>query len=104
QFGNVEGMRRLSACFPDDNSNAGVNGDAATQIGQAEVDDSVASVGGAEDGKERLVLVDGQQLAVAKRPVVRGKIKTEKPDFTKKRNSHTSIISFMGLERFRKAK
>ena len=48
-----------------------VHGDATAQVRQSERCLSVASVGSADEIEERVILRDGQQLSLAKRPPLR---------------------------------
>jgi hypothetical protein len=61
-----------------------VNGNPAPQIGQTKGGPSIATVDGAEQRKERVVLRDRQQLPIAKGPTPWGKVAREHPDFTYK--------------------
>jgi hypothetical protein len=58
-----------------------VNRHAAAQIGKRKVRDAVAAERGAEQAEERDVLIDGEQLPVAKRPADRRKIEANERDF-----------------------
>jgi hypothetical protein len=56
-----------------------MDGDAAAKVGQGESRLTIASVGGANQVKERVVLRDGNQRPIAERPACRRKIATEHP-------------------------
>ena len=73
-FGDVKGMRGLAASLSQDNAVTRVHWHAALQVGEREVHSSVAAVGGAENGKQCLVLVDGQKLSIAESPAFRWEI------------------------------
>src|SRR2546421_10889395 len=81
-------VRLLAAFFAKRMALTHVNWHPRPEIGQAEVHPTVASIGGAEEGKERLVLVDRQELPVAKRPAFRREGKTHDSYFGKERFSH----------------
>jgi hypothetical protein len=51
-----------------------MNGSATLQVGQCKSNPSIAAVGRAQNGKQCLILVDGQKLPVAERPTLRRKI------------------------------
>src|ERR1035438_5964800 len=57
------------------------HGDARLQVRQVEVGLPVPSIRGAEQGKERLVLVDRQELAIGLRPARGCERKRKNPDF-----------------------
>src|SRR4051812_3575896 len=69
-----------------------VKGDAPLQVRQREVDAPVAAVGRPEQTKERLVLVDREQLAVAQGPALRGKPETHDSDFRQEWFSHRFLL------------
>jgi len=71
---------------------AGVNRNPPTQIGQSEGGPSVATVNGAEQTEECIVLGHGQQLAIAERPASRCEIAREHPDFTNKWFRHIALL------------
>src|SRR3954447_12431989 len=54
--------------------------DAAAQIGEAEGALSVATIGGADQLKQHIVLRDRQQRPVAEAPAVRREVAAEHPD------------------------
>src|SRR5579864_5298450 len=60
KFGNVQRVRQLATHLPQDNPVTDVHGRASLQVGQAEIHSSVATISGTQDGKQSLVLVDGQ--------------------------------------------
>ena len=51
-----------------------MNRRSATQIRQGKVDTPITAVLGTQEGKQGLVLIDGQQLSVAQRPALGGKV------------------------------
>ena len=81
QFRNVECVRGFAAALAQGKAVAHVGGHAALEIGQGEVDASVTAVSGAQQRKQGLVLVDGQQLAIAERPALGRKIEAHDLDF-----------------------
>ena len=83
-LGNIERVRRFPAEFAQGNAVAYMHGTAALQIGQAEVYSSISAVGGAQDGKQCLVLIDGQKLSITKSPTFGGEIPTDDFDFSQK--------------------
>jgi hypothetical protein len=58
-------MRHFAAVLAQIKAGAQVNGNAALQIGERKGGAPVSAVGRAEQRKERLVLIDRQELAVA---------------------------------------
>ena len=76
-------MRCLSTALTLGKAVADVEWHAPLEIRQREVDPPVATVSGAQQRKERLVLIDGQQLSVAQRPAFRRKAEGEYPDLAK---------------------
>ena len=83
-FRDVQGMRAFAAELAQGDAIAHVHGRAALQVRQSEVHSAVAAVGGAQNRKQRLVLVDGLQLSVAERPSLGRKIPTDDFDFGQK--------------------
>ena len=83
-----EGVRRLAASFAEGVCGTHVNRRAGLQVWQREVDSTIATERRPEQGKQRLILVDGQQLPVAQSPSFRRKTETHNPDFGQKRFSH----------------
>ena len=72
----------LRALFrPQGETAAFVQRAAAPEVRQREGRPAVATIGCAEKRKQRLVLNDGQDLAVALRPSARRKVETELPNF-----------------------
>jgi hypothetical protein len=76
---------------------AEVNRRATPQVGQSEVDAPVAAEGRAEEGEKRLILVDGEELAVTLRPALWGKVEAEDSYLSKERFCHVSLLSRMCL-------
>src|SRR6266571_6519721 len=60
----------------------------ALQIRQREIDAAITAISSAQQRKQRLVLVDGQQLAVTQSPALRRKVKTKDLDFGQEWFSH----------------
>jgi hypothetical protein len=58
-----------------------VKRDFRLEIGKGEGLDAVAAVGCPQQGEQRLVLVDGQELSVAKRPAFGREVEREDADF-----------------------
>src|SRR5436190_22462783 len=87
-FRNQKRVRLLAPSFSENKTRSHVNRHATYQVREAKVHAAVAAIGGAEEGEERLVLVDRQQLPVAERPPLRREAKTHDSDFGKKRFSH----------------
>src|SRR3954470_23089134 len=79
-LGNREGMRLLPSPLTERVSAAHVNGSSRTQVGQTEVDAAIASIRRAQQGKERLILIDGKQLPIAERPTLGRETETHDPD------------------------
>ena len=65
-----------------------MHGHPSLQVGQLEVLHPVAAVGGAQQREQRLVLVDGQDLAIAESPAMRRELEGHQSDFAKIRVSH----------------
>ena len=58
------------------------NRKSALQVGQCEVGDAVAAIGGTQQREECVVLADGNQPAVAQCPVLGGIVARKKTDFS----------------------
>jgi hypothetical protein len=58
-----------------------VNGGTGLQVGQPEIYAAISAVCGTQEGKECLILIDGQQLSVTKSPSLRREIETDDFDF-----------------------
>ncbi|MNN56494.1 hypothetical protein D3C81_1714310 [compost metagenome] len=71
---------------------------AALQVGQAEVDGAVAAVGGAQQCKQRLVLVDSDDLTVAQGPAA-GRVVEGKRQNSAHVNVHKVLILLIGCRR-----
>jgi hypothetical protein len=93
QFGNRERVRLLAASLAESVTTTYMDRRARAQVGQREVHASIAAVGRAEQTKERLILIDGQQLPVALRPAFRRKDKGHDSDFTEKRFGHAFLLT-----------
>src|SRR5258708_21437883 len=85
-------MRLLAALFAEGMSVAYADGNLPLKIGESEIDAPVTAKSGAQQTKERLVLIDGQQLAVAHRPTLRRKIETHDSDFREKWFCHGVLL------------
>src|SRR5258708_15049702 len=85
-------MRLLAALFAEGMSVAYADGNLPLKIGESEIDAPVTAKSGAQQTKERLVLIDGQQLAVAHRPTFRRKIETHDSDFREKWFCHDFLL------------
>jgi hypothetical protein len=64
----------------------------SAQIRQSKIHPPVAAVSGAEKREERLVLVDGQELSVAKRPTFWREHEAHDSDFGKEWFSHVDEV------------
>ena len=84
-------MCRLPARLPQDNVITRVHRQTALKIRQAKSDPAIATIGGAQNGEKRLVLVDGEQLAVALLPALRCKTERENANFAKKGGGHKFV-------------
>jgi hypothetical protein len=85
ELGDVEGVGGFAAPFAQDKSIPGMEWNPALQVRQSEGSHSITAVGGAENGKERLILVDRQQLAIAEGPALRREIPADEFDFSQER-------------------
>ena len=65
----------------------------AAEIGQGERRLAIAAIHGAEQGEERLVLVDGEELTVALRPPLGGEIETHDAQFRHKGRTHSTSFN-----------
>src|SRR4051812_18369742 len=81
-------MCLLATPFAERVAAADVNGRPCPQVRKREVDSAIAAESRAQQREERLVLVDGQELAVAQGPSLRGKHEAHDPDFRQKRFCH----------------
>jgi hypothetical protein len=52
------------------------------QVGKSKIGLAVAAISGSEQRKQRLILVDGQELSIALSPTFRREIETEEPDLS----------------------
>jgi hypothetical protein len=77
-------MRGLAAALAQGDAVADMHWHASLKIGQAKRGAAVAAVGGAENGKQRLVLIDRQQLPIAESPAFGRKIPTDDFYFAQK--------------------
>jgi len=82
--------------FAEGNTLAGVNGDAAAEIGQGKVGDAIAAIDGTEDGKQGLVLGDAEQLAITQRIPTWGKVASKNEDGPEKGFCIHGIVDFTG--------
>jgi len=74
---------RGSAALSQRNAIAYVYRHTALKIGKAKGLAAVAAVGGAQDGKQSLVLINRQQLPIAESPAFGRKVPTDDLDFAK---------------------
>src|SRR5690348_16609095 len=77
-------MGGLAALLTQYDAAANVHRHAALQVREGEVYSSVAAIGGAENGKQRLVLIDRQQLPITESPAFGRKIPTDDFYFAQK--------------------
>ena len=77
-----EGHGFRAATLPLDKPGSHVDGNAALKSGKGKGRLSVTAIGGADQGEQSLVVSDGHQRAIAKRPACRGKVASEHPNFT----------------------
>jgi hypothetical protein len=70
-----------------------VHGDFAAEVGEREGGLPVTAVHRAEQGEESLVLVDGEELAVAKGPALGGIVPGDNLYLTQKGFGHGSLLS-----------
>src|SRR5687768_7371655 len=91
QFGDGKGVRLLAGSFAERVAAADVDRRSAPKIGQREVHPSVATEGRAEERKERLVLIDWEELSIAERPAFGREHEAHDADFGEKGFSHTEI-------------
>src|ERR1700686_769571 len=78
----------LAAALPEDMAVAHVHRGTSLQVGQAEIDPPVTAIGCPEQQEQRLVLVYGKKLPVAKRHALGREIERHYPDFGKIRFRH----------------
>src|SRR6476646_943098 len=83
-FRNIERMRGFAAALPQNNAVTHMHGHAALEIGKREGSAPVSAVGGAQDRKQSLVLVDRQQLPIAEGPAFGWKIPADDFYFAQK--------------------
>src|SRR5438477_257729 len=91
-------MRFLAAPFSQHESIVKMDRYSASQVRQPEINATVTAISRPKQRKERLVLVDRQQLSIAERPAFRWKDKTHDADFGKKWFSHGSLIKIGSFE------
>ena len=80
-FGTAERVRLLSADFAQRVSAAHMEGHSSLKIRQGESGLPVPAVSRSEQGKQRLILIDRQQLPVAQRPALGGKVEAHDANF-----------------------
>src|SRR5258706_9012770 len=101
-FALRQSVELLAAGLAEGETASHVNRHAAPQIGQRERRLSVAAERRAEKGEKRLVLIDRQELPVAKSPTLGRKVPTDDLDLTHKWCSHRDTsFSFSLSKRFR---
>src|SRR5687767_4420034 len=89
QLANGHGVSLLSPTFPQGMPAADMNRRPTAKVGECEVHPSVASKGSPQEREQSLVLVDGQELTIAKRPPLWSKHKAHDSNLRQKRLSHT---------------
>src|SRR2546426_12842370 len=99
KLANRKRVRLLAALFSKRVTLADVNWGLSLQVWQPEIGLSVAAISCAEQTEERLVLVDGQQLTVAKGPTPRRITETEDSDFREKWFCHNSLLTWLNCKR-----
>src|SRR6266576_348847 len=90
QFRKGQRMRLLTGLFAQRVGVAGVNRRSTLQVRQRKSGLAIPAISRAEQGKERLVLVDRQQLSIAQRPAFRRELETHDSDFAQEGFSHKS--------------
>jgi hypothetical protein len=75
-------VKLLSSDISLEETAALMNRNAAAKVRQRKINATIASVSRTQQRKERLVLIDRQELAVAESPTLRRKIKTNNLDFS----------------------
>jgi len=79
QFGLRQRVGYFASCLSESKSSSLVKGYTAAQVGQRKGCLAVAAISGAKQREKRLVLINGQKLAIAHGPVSR--IETKAKDF-----------------------
>ncbi len=85
---DVQGDGRGTRLLAQGMARALVHRTPASEIRKSEIRLSVAAIGRAQQRKQRLILVDGQELPVAESPAFRREVERKQPDFRQKRLSH----------------
>jgi hypothetical protein len=80
QLGDRQGVRLLAAALSQRVTAADVDRRPAPQVGEREVDPPVPAERRAQEREERLVLIDGQELAVAEGPSLGREDEAHDPD------------------------
>jgi hypothetical protein len=89
----------LLATFPTQSVTvADVNRHVALKIGQREIHPPVTAERRPKQAEKRLILVDGQELPVAKRPAFGRKAETEDSDFREKWFCHDFLLHRLSLQ------
>ena len=88
QFVHREGVGLCPATLAQGMTASHVNRDAPTKIWQRKIHTSIPTKSGAKEGEKCLVLVDGQELPVAKRPSFGSKYKRDDTNLGKERFCH----------------
>src|SRR5689334_3786009 len=91
QFGNGQGVGCLAGAKAEREKAVKMDGDPGAKIGQRKIDAAVAAVIGAEQSKQRLVLVYREQLTVAKGPSLGREGETYHPDFSDEGFCHNRL-------------
>jgi hypothetical protein len=79
-FWGYQSVILLAAGLTDNIPISHVNRCFSLQVWQGKVGGSIAAISGAQQAEKRLVLVDWQQLAIAKGPTLWWKIEAKNPD------------------------
>src|SRR6185369_991491 len=85
-------MRLLAATLAERVTGTHVHRQAASKIGQRKIYSPVPTVGRPQQREQTLVLIDGQQLPIAKRPSLGRKDETHDSDLRQKWFSHSSVL------------
>src|SRR4051794_29653620 len=92
-FGDRQRVRLLASYLAECVAATHVDWRPALEVRQGEVHPSVAAERRAQQREQRLVLIDGQQLPVAKSPPLRRKGEAHDADLGQERFSHRRLLS-----------
>jgi len=92
QLRNEQRVAGFTTRLAKDKAISRMDGKATLQVGQGEGGGSIATVRGAQQREQGLILVDEHELPVALRPAFGREVERENPDFRKIRGAHKNYV------------